>query len=201
MEQLDLSAYYLSAIAIGVALVALLVALRHRKGDRQTITNGDLLDEVKKLFQDLESRLQTLGATENVLNEVKEIRQDLESKFAELRESHAASKIPEKAPSDLDTKLDKALSGLDFLATYFKIQNGINEYGSRIREVSYEFLSRIEDEFGILERQEIEGQAYALRSNMLLFSLMMAKIYLQTVGPRDSLPMVEDCIERAKRLV
>ena len=35
---------------------------------------------------------------------------------------------------------------------------------------------------------------------MLLFSLMMARVYLQVVGPRDSLPMIEQYIERAKRL-
>ena len=108
MEELDLSSYYMSIMAIGVASVAFLVAvftyLLHRKRDRQTITNGDLLNEVKKLFQTLESKLQTLGATERVLNEVKAMRQDLEAKYEKRDTTSSVSDEVEKLRREIELR-------------------------------------------------------------------------------------------------
>lgn len=203
MEELDLAPYYLSIIAAVIASLALLVSvllyLRHRKENRSMITNGDLLNEVKKLFQDLESKLQTIGATESMLNEVKAIRQNLESKLDELGKSHVASKISEGTATGPDARLDKALSGLEFLTTYFKIRDGIDEYGSRILESYDAFMSRVDDESKALESGHVEGREYVLRSNMLLFALMM-RVYLHVFGQPDSLEMIDQYIERAKRL-
>jgi len=106
----------------------------------------------------------------------------------------------EQAEGGLEARLNAALAGLEFLEKYFKIEKGINEYGSRITEAYDEFITRVEDEFITLEQRKIVGKEYALRASMLLFSLMMARVYLQVVGPRDSLPMIEQYIERAKRL-
>jgi hypothetical protein len=64
-------------------------------------------------------------------------------------------------------------------------------------------MRTIEDEFQVLERKEMEGREHMYRSSVLLFSLMMARVYVQAVGgqwKQDSLPELERYIERAKRL-
>jgi len=102
--------------------------------------------------------------------------------------------------ANVEAKLNDALDGLAFIEKYFRIEKGINEYGSRILEAYDEFITRVEDEFAALEQRKVVGKEYALRASMLLFALMMARVYLQVVGPRDSLPMIERYIERARKL-
>jgi hypothetical protein len=102
--------------------------------------------------------------------------------------------------ADIRSKLDQITSDVGYLAQYLKIGKGIYDYGSRIRDAYDDFMTRIEDEFKTLEQGQIEGREYVLRSSMLLFSLMMARVYLDAVGPRDSVPEVERYIERAKKI-
>jgi len=216
VEALDILPYYISlAVSLAIVVALLLYLYLRQKNEMEKLRQDmeskrqatdmatkaleKVLDELKEMRQSMESKLQATDV--NVLDEVKAMRQDLNSGFERLSESEATPQATPTAVSGLDARLDRALADIDFLATYFKIQNGINEYASRIREISYEFISRVEDELRTLEQQEVEGREYVLRSNMLLFSLMMARIYLQVVGPRDSLPMIERYLARAKKLV
>lgn len=77
MGQLDLSAYYMSAIAFLTALVAFLFYLLLKKGD-----------EVKPLPQDTEAKRKATGATDSTANEGK-VRQDLEAKLEPAHTSDA----------------------------------------------------------------------------------------------------------------
>jgi hypothetical protein len=200
VEELDLSTFYLLVIAALVALVALLFyRLIGMENEMKGLRQG--MGSKMQAVEDPESKPQTIDTIEGMLKEIKGMREDFKSKFDELSISGVSSETPAGMPKNLGTRVDRALSGLEFLGTYFRIQSAINDYGSRIREVSYEFMSRVEDALRTLESGEVVGSTYVLMSNMLLFSLMMAKIYLQTVGPQDSLPMIENYIGRAKRLV
>ena len=100
----------------------------------------------------------------------------------------------------VEGRLDAVSEDLRFIATYLKIEKGINEYGSRIKEAYEDFMTRIEDEFKALEQRKIVGKEYTYKLNMLLFSLMMAKVYLEATGQRSSLSEIDQYIERAKRL-
>jgi len=100
----------------------------------------------------------------------------------------------------VEGRLDAVSEDLRFIATYLKIEKGINEYGSRIKEAYEDFMTRIEDEFKALEQRKIIGKEYTYKLNMLLFSLMMAKVYLEATGQRSSLSEIDQYIERAKRL-
>jgi hypothetical protein len=102
--------------------------------------------------------------------------------------------------SEVQSKLDQISSRVEYLAQYLKIGEGIYDYGSRIKDAYDDFIMRIEDEFSVLEQRQIEGREYVFRSSMLLFSLMMARVYLEAVGPRDSIPELERYIERAERI-
>lgn len=104
-------------------------------------------------------------------------------------------------PRTPDARISQALSDIDYLAKCLRIQKGIIDYGSKVMQAYEDFITRVEDEFVMLERRQIEGSEYVFRSKMLLFSLMMARVYLQVIGPRDSVPMIDGYIERAKRLV
>lgn len=160
--------------------------------------NGELA-EVKKLIEGLESKLQPMSAGNNLPSEVKAICQDLESKLEKWQESRAMSKISET--SDFGARVERALSGIDFLVNHFKIAKDVTEYGSLIIDTYRNFMARVDDEFRTLEQRTVEGPEYVFRSNMLLFSLMMARVYMGLYASEDSLKRVEDRIERAKRLV
>ena len=108
-----------------------------------------------------------------------------------------ASELPR---TDIESKLDRMSSDVEYLAQHLKIGKGIYDYGSRIRDAYDDFMMRIEDEFTTLEQRKVEGREYVLRSSMLLFSLMMARVYLDVVGPRDSIHELERYIERAEEL-
>jgi len=99
-----------------------------------------------------------------------------------------------------DFRISQVLSDIDYLAKCLRIQKGIIDYGSRVMEAYDDFITRVEDEFAMLEGRQVVGREYVFRSSMLLFSLMMARVYLQVVGPRDSIPKIEAYIERAKKL-
>jgi len=101
---------------------------------------------------------------------------------------------------NIEGKLDAVLDGVAFIEKYFRIEKEINEYGTFLREVYDDFITRVEDELRVLERREVVGREYVLRSSMLLFSLIMTRVYLGVVGPRDSLPLIDEYIKRAKRL-
>jgi len=102
--------------------------------------------------------------------------------------------------SEVQSKLDQISSRVEYLAQYLKIGEGIYDYGSRIRDAYDDFMMRIEDEFKVLEQREIQGREYVFRSSMLLFTLMMARVYLDAVNQRDSIPEIERYIERAEKL-
>jgi hypothetical protein len=117
-----------------------------------------------------------------------------------LANESAVASRRRQATSDAESKLDRISSDVEYLAQHLKIGKGIYDYGSRIRDAYDDFMMRIEDEFKLLEQGKIEGREYVLRSSMLLFSLMMAKVYLNVAGPRDSIPELERYIERAEKL-
>jgi hypothetical protein len=106
----------------------------------------------------------------------------------------------EPSGDEKERLLKQALEGIQFLTRYFKVQEGVLEYGSRILSAYDDFMSRVEDEFSALACGHVEGREYVLRSNMLLFALMMARVYVQVFGRPDSLDMVNRYIERAKKL-
>ena len=107
---------------------------------------------------------------------------------------------PEKT-TDVQSKLDQVSAGISFLVNHFKIRTDISEYGSLISDAYDNFMAGVNNEFEILEQRKIEGPEYHFRSNMLLFSLMMARVYMGLYAPEASLRKLEGYIERAKRLV
>jgi hypothetical protein len=105
--------------------------------------------------------------------------------------------------TDIESKIDKMSAEVEYLTQYLKIRKGLIDYGSRLHDAYDDFMRTIEDEFQVLERKEMEGREHMYRSSVLLFSLMMARVYVQAVGgqwKQDSLPELERYIERAKRL-
>lgn len=103
--------------------------------------------------------------------------------------------------SEVQSKLDQVSAGVSLLVNHFKIRTDISEYGSLISDAYDNFMAGVNNEFEILEQRKIEGPEYHFRSNMLLFSLMMARVYMGLYAPEDSLRKLERYIERAKRLV
>lgn len=94
MEELELSPYYTSAIAFLVALVVVLFYLLLKKEDKVKKSRRDsesepetakasdaILERIKMLDQDMETRLKELGARINAANEVEKLRQEIESRF------------------------------------------------------------------------------------------------------------------------
>lgn len=137
MEELDPSPYYMSVIAIVIASLALLVTvllyLRLRRGNRPTITNGDLLNEVKKHFRDLESKLQTGGATESVLKEVKAMRQDLESKYEKRDASGGVLDEVRKLRREFDSRFGTKFSNYvfepdDAFAFFYAVSSSLERF-------------------------------------------------------------------------
>jgi hypothetical protein len=136
VEELDLSPYYVSIIASAVAALALLVAilphLPHRM-ENQPMTNGDLLNEVKKHFQDLEAKLQTGGTTESVLDEIKAMRQDLEAKY-EKRDTNSVLDEVRKLRAEFESRFGTKFSNQGFTADdaypfFLAISNSLNRFG------------------------------------------------------------------------
>lgn len=101
---------------------------------------------------------------------------------------------------DVQSKLDQVSAGIDFLVNHFKIQKEITEYGSLIMDAYDNFIAGVSDEFEALEQRKVEGPEYHFRSNMLLFSLMMARVYMGLYASETSLHKLEGYIERAKKL-
>jgi uncharacterized protein YoxC len=157
VEELDLSPYYVSIIAIGVASVALLVAvfphLRYRKGARPTITNGDLLNEVTKHFQDLESKLQTGGATESVLDEVKAMRQDLESKYERRDATNSVLDEVKKLRTEFQSRFGAKFSNKVFgpdeaFAFFYAVSNSLERFEEDMSSVRDEDIDIIREAEG-----------------------------------------------------
>jgi len=156
VEELDLSPYYISIIASAVAALALLVAilphLRHRKENRP-MTNGDLLNEVKKHFQDLEAKLQTGGTTESVLNEVKAMRQDLESKY-EVRDAtnsvlDEVKKLRTEFQSRFGAKFSNKVFGPDeAFAFFYAVSNSLERFEEDMSSVRDEDIDIIREAEG-----------------------------------------------------
>jgi hypothetical protein len=104
---------------------------------------------------------------------------------------------------DIQSKLDQMSAEMEYLIQYLKVKKGLLDYGSRLHDAYEDFMRTIENEFEALESKEMEGREHVYRSSVLLFSLMMAKVYVQAVGgqwKQDSLPELEKYIERAKRI-
>ena len=118
---------------------------------------------------------------------------------ADTRQS-AMTPRPQKA-ADVESRLDQVFENIDFLAKYFKIQKGVSEYGSLIVDAYENFKVGIDQEFELLEHGNIDGPEYFSRANMLLFALMMAKVYMGLYSSDASLWKLDEYIERAKKLV
>lgn len=104
--------------------------------------------------------------------------------------------IPKEA-----SKLDKVLVGIEFLVNHFKITDSVAKYGSLVGDAHDNFMAGVSGEFEVLEQRKIEGPEYHFRSNMLLFSLMMARVYMGLYASETYLLKLEGQIERAKKLV
>jgi hypothetical protein len=124
----------------------------------------------------------------------------LQSKLEKWEESNTTGKGVEVETKSFNARLNQALSNLDFLTQFFQIQDGVNKYGSRILSAYDAFISGVDDEFSDLESGNVQGPEYVRRSGMLLFALMMAQVYLWVFGKADSVEMVKEYVERAKRL-
>jgi hypothetical protein len=109
--------------------------------------------------------------------------------------------IEPQTPNDVQSKLNQVSAGIKFLVDHFKIEKEITEYGSLIMDAYDNFMAGVSDEFEVLEQRKVEGPEYHFRSNMLLFSLMMARVYMGLYASEASLHKLEGYIERAKRLV
>jgi hypothetical protein len=103
--------------------------------------------------------------------------------------------------SEVQSKLDQVSAGISFLVNHFKIEKDITEYGSLIMDAYDNFMAGVSDEFEALEQRRVEGPEYHYRSNTLLFSLMMARVYMGLYASETSLHKLEGYIERAKKLV
>jgi len=168
-----------------------------RKGARP-MPNGELA-EVKGVIESLESRLQTMSANNNVSTEVKTMCQDLQSKLEKWED--VLSKVSARSLHDSGGQFERIMSGIEFIVNHFKIAKGITGYGSLIGDSYDNFIAGVNDEFDALEQRRVEGPERHYRSNALLFSLMMARVYTGLYDSSDSLKRLEDYIERAKRLV
>lgn len=103
--------------------------------------------------------------------------------------------------TDVESKLDQVSADINFLVNHFKIEKEVTDYGSLIMDSYDNFMMGVSDEFEALEQRRVEGPEYHFRSNMLLFSLMMARVYMGLYASESSLHKLEGYIERAKRLV
>lgn len=98
------------------------------------------------------------------------------------------------------SRLEQISSHIEYIANHFKIATSIAEYGSLIGDAYDNFIAGINNEFETLEQRKIEGPNYHFRSNMLLFSLMMARVYMGLYASDKHLDKLESFIERAKKL-
>ena len=197
---MDLNLLEATIIGLLALIIVLLVLTTYwvRKGARP-MPNGELA-EVKKLIENLESRLQTMSANNNVSSEVKTMCQDLQSKLEKWEESHTLPKVSQPSLHDFDERFGRIMSGIGFIVNHFKIAEDITKYGSLIGDAYDNFIDGVNDEFDVLEQRRVTGSEHVFRSNMLLFSLIMARVYMGLYAPSDSLRRLEDYIEKAKRL-
>lgn len=152
MEELDLAPYYLSVIASLALIVAVLFYLLLRKRDGPT---PDFLDEMKRLFQDLESKLQTSGATESMLDEVKAMRQDLESKYGKSDAMDAVldevRKLRTKFEAQFGAKFSDYVFGPDdALAFFYAVGNSLERLEEDMSSVKDEDVDIIREAEGCI---------------------------------------------------
>ena len=152
MEELDLAPYYLSVIASLALIVAVLFYLLLRKRDGPT---PDFLDEMKRLFQDLESKLQTSGATESMLDEVKAMRQDLESKYGKSDAMDAVldevRKLRTKFEAQFGAKFSDYVFGPDdALAFFYAVGNSLEKLEEDMSSVKDEDVDIIREAEGCI---------------------------------------------------
>jgi hypothetical protein len=152
VEELDLAPYYLSVIASLALIVAVLFYLLLRKRDGPT---PDFLDEMKRLFQDLESKLQTSGATESMLDEVKAMRQDLESKYGKSDAMDAVldevRKLRTKFEAQFGAKFSDYVFGPDdALAFFYAVGNSLEKLEEDMSSVKDEDVDIIREAEGYI---------------------------------------------------
>jgi hypothetical protein len=152
VEELDLAPYYLSVIASLALIVAVLFYLLLRKRDGPT---PDFLDEMKRLFQDLESKLQTSGATESMLDEVKAMRQDLESKYGKSDAMDAVldevRKLRTKFEAQFGAKFSDYVFGPDdALAFFYAVGNSLERLEEDMSSVKDEDVDIIREAEGCI---------------------------------------------------
>ncbi len=112
------------------------------------------------------------------------------------------------ADSDFLKRLDLALRNIDYIAKWINVQEGVLDYGSAVIDVYDGFMAGVEDELALLERSaasppdkcRIQGPEYHYRRNVLLFALMMAKVYTAFYDMPKSVAKIEACLERANKL-
>jgi hypothetical protein len=106
-------------------------------------------------------------------------------------------------------RLERILSGVEYLITHWQLHDLINEYGSWATD-RFGFIRYVDDEIERLEvacnsdPPTIQGREYVYRSNVLVFALMMARIWMKLYShtyQADSLKEVEAQLERARKFV
>lgn len=105
-------------------------------------------------------------------------------------------------------RLDQAIRDIDYIAKWINVQKGVLNCGSAILDAYDGFMAGLEDELAMLEQStaspsdqhRIQGPEYHYRRNVLLFALMMAKIYTAFYDMPKSVAKIEACLERANKL-
>lgn len=94
----------------------------------------------------------------------------------------------------LNTKLDSILE-------YLKVSDYTINFGNRISGSFVAFMDGIEEEIRILNDREITGPEYYRRAHALLFSLMMAQVYVKVNKLERFSSKVDTYLERANKLI
>jgi hypothetical protein len=110
--------------------------------------------------------------------------------------------------SEFLKRLDHALRDIDYIAKWINVQKGVLDCGSAINDAYDGFVAGLEDELAMLElsaasppqQRRIQGPEYHYRRSVLLFALMMAKIYAAFYDMPKSVAKIEACFERANKL-
>jgi hypothetical protein len=86
---------------------------------------------------------------------------------------------------------------IEYVAKWLRIERGILDYGSAIID-AYDSFER--SATSLPEQPRIHGTEYFYRKNVLLFALMMARVYTAFYNMPKSAVKLERYIERAKKL-
>jgi hypothetical protein len=186
-------------MAIVILLCLIAVILNKRLARTQMLVTPTQEDASK--IQEHASNIQMNEALQHRIDEITMIEQEIKSKISEIASASRTSDVEVPSVTGLEARVERALSGIDFLASHFKIATEVTKYGSLIGDAYDNFMTGLTDEFTVLEQKNVTGSEYFYRSNVLLFSLMMARVYMSVYGSSGRLLELDKQIERAKKLV